>query len=117
MLRNLLFRIGGLLLVLGALLPLFIPTVAPYIFALGALLFSYVQFTEDHRDDTLTIRRLVRQQMLGALLLLVTAALMFTSLYGLPPFRASEWKITLLIATVLELYTVFRIDSEMKKNK
>lgn len=29
---------GGILLVAGALLPLFLPTVAPYLFAIGALL-------------------------------------------------------------------------------
>ena len=44
-----------------------------------------------------------------------TAGLMLTQHFGIPPFRSSEWKVTLLIATVLEVYTIFRIDSEQKK--
>lgn len=54
---------------------------------------------------------------MGALLLVVTAALMFMSAYHWPPFRGGEWKIALLIAVFLELYTTLRIDAEVKKEK
>ena len=42
---------------------------------------------------------------------------MFTAQYGIPPFRGSEWKITLMIAAVLEVYSIFRIDHEENKQK
>lgn len=114
MLRTYLYKLGGLLLVAGALMPLFLPGLAPYVFGAGALLFCPIQMNDRYEGNNLIIRRLRRQQMLGALLLLVTAALMFSSHFDLPPFRAGEWKITLMIATVLELYAIFRIEKEEK---
>lgn len=108
---------GGILLVAGALLPLFLPTVAPYLFALGALLFAPAQIADRYEGRNIIIRRLRRQQVMGALLLVVTAALMFMSAYHWSPFRGGEWKIALLIAVFLELYTTLRIDAEVKKEK
>lgn len=112
--KNILFRLGGLLMVAGAILPLFLPTVAPYIFALGALIFCPIQMTYRYEGDDFVVRRLRRQQLMGALLLLVTAGLMLLSLWGVPPFRGREWAITLMIATVLELYTAFRLPESEK---
>ena len=110
-----LFYIGGTLLLLGAVLPLFFPAVAPWVFGIGALFFAYGQISDGYDGRNLVIRRLRRQQIGGALLLVVTAMMMFMQHYAIPPFRGGEWKIALLIAVVLELYTVFRIDAEEKK--
>lgn len=110
MLRTLLYRLAGLALVVGAVLPLFAPTAAAYTFAVGALIFAPIQLTDRYEGKNFTIRRLRRQQMLGALMLVVTACLMITAAYGIAPFRGHEWMITLLIATLLEVYTIFRID-------
>lgn len=116
--KQILFYIGGILLVIGAVMPLFQPTLAPWIFALGALLFASMQIAGQHYEGSnLIIRRLYRQQILGALLLVVTAIMMFMQLYGIPPFRGSEWKIALLIAVLLETYSIFRIEHEEKKGK
>ena len=115
MLKTQLYRAGGLLVVIGAVLPLIAPAVAPWVFGLGALLFSPIQMTDRYEGGNIIIRRLRRQQVLGALMLLVTAALMFASYYNMPPVRGSEWKVTLLIAAVLELYAVFRISHEEKQ--
>ncbi len=115
--KQTLYYIGGLLLVAGAVLPLFVPEVAPYVFAVGALLFAPVQMADRYEGRNLVIRRLRRQQVMGAFLLLVTAVLMFMQVYQLRPFRGGEWKIFLTIAVFLELYTVFRIDFEEKKEK
>lgn len=117
MLRTLLYRIGGILLIAGAVMPVIAPLWAPYVFAVGALLFSFIQLTDPYEGSTLTLRRLRRQQMIGALMLLITAALMLTAHYGVPPFRGREWMITLLIATLLEVYTTFRIDQEEKRHE
>ena len=117
MLKIQLYRLGGLLLVVGSVLPLFSPDLAPWVFGTGALLFCPIQMNDRYEGGNLIIRRLRRQQMLGALLLLFSAALMFTSYYSIPPFRGSEWKITLLIAAVLELYAVFRIAHEEKAER
>lgn len=113
--RSLCYRIGGVLTVIGAVLPLFAPAWAPYVFALGSLLFATAQLSDRYEGPSLVIRRLRRQQALGALLLIVTAAMMLCQRHGIPPFRGSEWKICLMIAAFLELYTVFRVDHEEKK--
>lgn len=81
-----LFRLGGLLMVFGALLPLFLPSVAPYVFTLGALLFCPIQMLDRYEGDDFTTRRLRRQQLMGAVLLLVTAGLMCCSLWQVPLF-------------------------------
>lgn len=115
MLRTYLFWAGGLLLVTGAALPLFIPTIAPYVFTAGALLFCSIQMSDRYEGTNLVIKRLRRQQLLGALMLLVTAALMFTSHLNLRPFNADEWKVTLMIATLLEAYSTIRLDKEANR--
>ncbi len=117
MLRTLLYRLSGLTLIVGALLPLFAPTAAAYTFAAGALVFAPIQLTDRYEGTNFTIRRLRRQQMIGALMLVVTACLMITAAHGIAPFRGHEWMITLLIATLLELYTAFRIDWVMRHEK
>lgn len=113
--KQVLYYIGGTLLVVGAVLPLIVPVVAPYVFGVGALLFAPCQITDRYEGSNLVIRRLRRQQVLGALLLVVAAIMMFMWQWQISPFRGGEWKIALLVAVLLEAYTVFRIDAEMKK--
>lgn len=117
MLKKMLYQLGGILLLVGAVLPVFSPGAAVWIFAVGALLFVTAQLTDHYNGGNFFIRRLRRQQVLGALLLLVSSALMFTSYYHVAPFRGGEWKITLCIAAVLEVYAVFRIDHEEKRER
>ena len=64
---------------------------------------------------SITVRRLRRQQMLGALLLMISACLMLAAESRLLPLRGGEWKITLAVAAVLELYTAFRLPAELEK--
>lgn len=80
-------------------------------------MFAPTQMADRYEGDNIIIRRLRRQQMLGALMLLVSAGLMLTSYWNIPPFRGSEWKMTLTIAAVLELYTIFRISHEAGKER
>ena len=48
--------------------------------------------------------------MISACLLLVTA-------FRLLPLRGGEWKVVLAIAAVLELYTAFRLPTELEKEE
>ena len=115
MIQTILYRIGGSLIVIGSILPLFTPDFAPFVFAAGAALFGCIQISDRYDGKNFIIRRLRRQQVMGALLLIVTAYLMMSTHFQWTPFRGSEWKVTLLIAAFLELYTVFRIDHESKR--
>ena len=115
MIQTILYRIGGSLIIIGSILPLFAPEVAPFVFAAGAALFGCIQISDRYEGKNFIIRRLRRQQVMGALLLIITAYLMISSYFQWSPFRGSEWKVTLMIAAILELYTVFRIDHESKR--
>lgn len=115
--KQTLYYIGGILLVIGAALPLFFHDIAPWVFGLGALLFAPIQMLDRYEGRNLVIRHLRRQQVLGAAFLIITAIMLFMSTYQIKPFRGGEWQIALLISVVFEAYTIFRIDAELKKEQ
>ena len=83
---------------------------APYIYLVGAILFAYVQVMDSYNGNNIIIKRLRRQQILGASILVLTGVIMLL-------FRHNEWIASLAIASILELYTAFRIPQEMGKEK
>ena len=118
-LQNLILQIGGILLLIGAVMPLYsaLAVYAPYIYTIGALLFSTMQMLNKYEGDDIIIRRLRRQQIIGGFLLIAAGAMMFGSLYQTGPFTKDEWKIALAIGAIIELYTSFRIPAVLNKNK
>ena len=80
-----LFQLGGILLLIGAVLPIFLSQenfiYAAIVYTIGAIPFSVVQFRQHYKGQDIVIRRLRRQQVSGAILLLVTAVLMFTEYF------------------------------------
>ncbi len=116
-LQNLIYLLGGMLLLVGAAMPL-IPgatTTAPYVFALGAVMFASMQMTAAYEGNDFTVRRLRGQQILGAVLLLVAAAMLVMKTLGYGLFQGDEWKIVLTIAAIFETYTAFRLPAALKK--
>lgn len=102
--------VGAVLLLVGSVLQITRWEFATYMYTLGAVLFAYVQVMSRYEGKNLIIRRLRRQQILGAILLVFAGVLMFTS-------KHNEWMVCLTIAAVLELYTAYRIPSELEKEK
>ena len=103
--------IGAVLLLIGAMLQITHWELSPYIYTIGAVLFAYMQVVMGRYDGkNLIIRRLRRQQIIGAVLLVFTGVLMFTS-------KRNEWIVCLTISAVLQLYTAYRIPSELEKEK
>lgn len=101
---------GAILLLLGAMLQITRWELSPVIYTIGAVLFAYVQVMDGYQGQNLIIRRLRRQQILGAVLLVFAGVLMFV-------MKRNEWIVCLTIAAILELYTAFRIPAEMEKEK
>lgn len=102
---------GGILLLIGAVMHVSESTISPYLFLVGAILFGYVQVMSDRYDGSnFIIRRLRRQQIFGAMLLVFTGVLMFFT-------RHNEWILSMTIAAVFELYTAYRIPAELKKEE
>lgn len=101
---------GAAMLLLGAVLQMTQWVVAPYLYLVGAALFAYVQVMSGYEGGNIIIRRLRRQQIIGAFLLVVTGVLMIF-------LHRNEWIACLTIAALLELYTAFRIPQEEAKEK
>ena len=102
--------VGAPLLLVGAMLQITDSEFSPIIYTLGAVLFAYAQVMCRYEGKNLIIRRLRRQQILASVLFVFAGVLMFVT-------KHNEWILCLTIAAVLELYTAFRIPSELEKEK
>ena len=102
--------VGAVLLLVGAMLQITRWELSPVIYTLGAVMFAYVQVMSRYEGKNLIVRRLRRQQILGAVLLVFAGVLMFVT-------KHNEWVLCLTVAAILELYTAFRIPSELEKEK
>ena len=101
-LHSALMLVGALSLLVGAALMITGWILAPYIYCVGTLLLVTMQMADRYEGDDFTVKRLRRQQLFGAFMLLVTGVLMFVE-------RHNGWIATLTIAAILELYTAFRM--------
>lgn len=108
--RSTIGTIGAILLLSGAIIQITRLMWAPYLYLTGAILFAYTQITDRYEGQNLIIRRLRRQQMIGAALLILAGVMMLI-------WNRNEWVLCLTIAAVLELYTAFRIPQEMEKER
>lgn len=103
-----LFTVGAVLLLAGAAVYITRWEPAPYLYTIGATLVALAQINTPVRSDKPNVRRLRRQQIFGALLLVLTGAFMFFT-------HGNEWIVCLTVAAILELYTAFRIPQEEAK--
>ena len=123
--QSFVFLAGALLMVIGAGASLLAWKPAPYLFAIGALAFTSMQFLQRYEGDNLVIRRLRRMMLMSDGLFLLSALLMFASMgnvFGLSQvnyitYIYNKWVLTLLIAALLQLYSTHRIDNELTKEK
>ena len=121
--QNIIFLVGGLLMVVGAGSSLLAWRFAPYIFAVGAVCFAAMQMQQRYEGTNFTIRRLRRMMLISDVLFLVSALLMFASqgnIFGIShitylQYIYNKWVITLLIAAILQLYSSHRIGQELEK--
>ena len=102
--------VGAVLLLVGAMLQITRWELSPILYTIGAVMFAYVQIMSRYEGKNLIVRRLRRQQILGAVLLVFAGVLMFVT-------KHNEWVLCLTVAAILELYTAFRIPSELEKEK
>ncbi|HEY9542885.1 hypothetical protein [Prevotella sp.] len=123
-----LFIIGGALMVLGAGLYVFMwnQPIVCWVFLLGAVLFASMQIAQAYMGNSLVIKRLKNIMTLADLFFIIAGLLMVDNAYGLlrPMFHDitsyltyvyNKWVVLLLIAAILEIYTMHRISSELEK--
>jgi hypothetical protein len=129
---NVMMTIGGVLLLVGAMVMITGWDYAPYIYLLGSVMFASAQMSDRYDGDDMILKRLRLQQVLGSILLVITGFLMFSSNYHqqlmfnnsmndtlrsflLTLTARNSWIVTLCIATLFELYSSFRIDARNKE--
>ena len=116
-LQNLIYGAGGVLLVAGAALYAVpgLTGASPYVYSAGALMFVPMQMLAGYDGRDLTVRRLRRQQLLSAVLLLLVAPLMSMNVWQAGPLRGHEWLLLLTIAAVYQVFAAFRIPAALKR--
>jgi hypothetical protein len=129
---NVMMIIGGVLLLVGAMVMITGWDYAPYIYLLGSVMFASAQMSDRYDGDDMILKRLRLQQVLGSILLVITGFLMFSGNYHqqlmfnnsmndtlrsflLTLTARNSWIVTLCIATLFELYSSFRIDARNKE--
>ena len=121
--QNAVFLLGAVLMVIGAGTSLLAWKSAPYIYAVGAICFTSMQMLQRYEGDNFTIRRLRRMMLLSDVLFLVAGVLMFANggnFLGLNhliyiEYVYNKWVIVLLVAAILQLYSMHRISHELEK--
>ncbi len=112
----LIFQTGAILILIGVVLMITSwQPLAPYIYGVGAVGFSSMQMLARYEGSNIAIIRLRRQQLFGSILLLLTTIPMFMNIWHQGFAQRNEWIVCLTIAAWLQLYTSFRIASEIKK--
>ena len=121
--QNAIFIVSALLMVAGAGAGLFRWPYFPYVYAMGAVGYASMQLLQRYEGQNFVIRRLRRVMILSDVLLLFTGVLMFASQdnalgldrYVYLQYVNNNWVVILLVAAILQLYTTYRISSELEK--
>ena len=123
--QNAVFILGALLMLIGAVSSIFRWPPHPYVFTAGAVCYAAMQAMQRYTGSSLTVNRLLRIQTLSGLLLVATGVLMYANAgnpFGLGQldyltYIHGKWVVTLLLAAILQLYTTYRIGTELEKGK
>ena len=75
---SLIFIVGAVLLLIGAVTYINRWALSPYLYSMGALAVAIVQIFTPFDSNDITLKRLHRQQIFGAVFLVISGVLMFT---------------------------------------
>lgn len=103
-----LFVVGAVMALTGAAVYITGWKLAPYLYTIGAAMVALAQINSPSKSKSPNVKRLRRQQIFGAILLVLTGAFMFFT-------HGNEWIVCMTIAAILELYTSVRIPQEEAK--
>ncbi len=111
---------GETMVLIGAVSWSWLPQGAVYVFVVGTCLFFLGRMLDSTPNDNIVARRLVYQQKVGAMFLLIAAVAMISTPTWFLGFylTKSTWFIPFLIFVIIEVYTTFRlayIDNNQQK--
>ena len=88
------------------------------VYGVGVLMFVPMQLLQRYEGSNFILRRLRRMQIISDVLFLLTGMLMYLNgKFILNMYIRNEWMLALTVATILQLYTAFRIPVELDKDK
>ncbi len=126
--QSAIWLLGGLMMVagVGCFVLMWHQPIVCWVYFLGASMFSSMQLMQTYEGPDPTIRRLKRLQSVAGLCFVLAGMLMADNVYMFfrPLFSNSidyityvfnKWVVLLLVAAVIEVYTVHRLDHELRK--
>ena len=111
--------VGEVLVIIGAMVWVTGTDVANYVYAAGTTIFAIGRLNEEKENGSVVLARLYGQRTFGVVALLFSALVMnlregfYVGVY----LRPTAWLIPFVVFVVIELYTAFRIPSQIKKEK
>lgn len=127
-LQSTLFLLGGCLMVVGAGCFAFMwqQLVVCWIFLVGAVLFATMQVMQTYEGSNFAIKRLKKIMTTADIFFVLSGILMvdtawhflstaFTNYETYLAYVYNKWVLLLLVAAILEMYSMHRISSELKK--
>lgn len=108
-LKTVLLYFFGSLLLISVILYLTEWSFVPYLYAFASVGTAILFLLSPYRGDNFRLKRLNIQQAIAALMLPVSAFLMYKEM--------NEWIVCLLVSAILQTYVIFVRDYEEKKQK
>ncbi|MBR6842241.1 MAG: hypothetical protein IKM77_08105 [Prevotella sp.] len=117
------YLLGATLMAIGAGISILGWWIAPYVYCVGALCFASMQMLQRYEGTNFTIRRLRRIMLTSDVLFMLAGVLMLSNghnVFGLSyitymEYVYNKWIVVLLIAAILQLYSMHRLDQELAK--
>lgn len=126
--QNIIFLVGGVLMVVGAGCFAFMwqQEVICWIYLAGAVMFATMQMMQTYEGNNITVRRLKKIMTTADIFFVLSGILMvdnayrfmqqvFTNYVAYFQYVFNKWVLLLLVAAVLEIYTMHRISAELSK--
>lgn len=100
---------GAILILVAAVLVMERVAIGKYLFAIGAALYILTKFQQQYNGDDYRLKRLNRNNLINAFLLVGISYLQFKTL--------TAWVVLLFLVALLEMYTSFRQAAYEKENE
>lgn len=126
--QNIIFLVGGVLMVVGAGCFAFMwqQEIMCWIYLAGAVMFATMQMMQTYEGNNITVRRLKKIMTTADIFFVLSGILMvdnayrfmqqvFTNYVTYFQYVFNKWVLLLLVAAVLEIYTMHRISAELSK--
>ena len=123
------FLAGGVLMVAGAgcYAFMFMQSVACWIYLVGAVMFAVMQVSQAYEGDNFAVKRLKKIMTMADIFFVLSGVLMvdsahlflkdaFSDYTTYINYIYNKWVMLLLVAAILEMYSMHRISSELRKD-